>query len=44
MTKLEMIDALRVKADVSYEEAKDVLELAGGDLLDAIILLEKQGL
>ena len=43
MTKLEMIDALRVKADVSYEEAKDVLELAGGDLLDAIILLEKQG-
>ena len=43
MTKLEMIEALRTKANVSYEEAKDVLELSGEDLLDAIILLEKQG-
>lgn len=40
---LEQVERLREKADVSYEEAKAVLEEAGGSLLDALILLEKRG-
>ena len=40
---LEMIEQLREKANISYEEAKSVLEEADGDLLDAVILLEKRG-
>ena len=43
MTKLEQIEKLREKANVSYDEAKSALETADGDLLDAIIYLEKQG-
>ena len=43
MDKLEKIERLRERANVTYEEAKDVLELAGEDVLDAMILLEKQG-
>lgn len=40
---LEQVERLREKADVSYEEAKAVLEEAGGSLLDALILLERRG-
>jgi len=43
MEKLEKIERLREKANVTYEEARDALEQAGDDLLDAIVLLEKQG-
>ena len=40
---LEKVDKLRERANVTYEEAKAALEQAGGDLLDAMVLLEKQG-
>lgn len=43
MTNFEMVETLREKANVSYEEAKDALEAANWDLLDAILLLEKEG-
>ena len=43
MEMMEKVERLREKANVSYEEAKDALEQAGGDLLDAIVLLERQG-
>jgi len=39
----ERVEKLREKADVSYEEAKSALEQCGWNLLDAILLLEKQG-
>lgn len=40
---LEQVERLREKADISYEEAKAVLEEAGGSVLDALILLERRG-
>ncbi|MDR0446783.1 MAG: ubiquitin [Oscillospiraceae bacterium] len=43
MTTLEQVEKLRERANVSFEEAKAALEEAGGDLLDALILLERQG-
>ncbi len=43
MDMFEKVEKLREKADVSYEEAKDALERSGGDMLDALILLEKEG-
>jgi len=43
MTELEKVEKLREKANVSYTEAKEALEIAGGDVLDALIYLEKQG-
>lgn len=43
MTRLEQIEKLREKANVTYDEAKNALEMHDGDLLDAIIYLEKQG-
>ncbi|NMB01590.1 MAG: DUF4342 domain-containing protein [Firmicutes bacterium] len=43
MDKLEQIEKLRERAQVSYDEAKDAYEQANGDLLDALIYLEKQG-
>ena len=42
MDRLEMIEKLRERADISYEEAKDILDRAEGDLLEAIVLLEKK--
>ena len=39
---LETIDLLRKRADVSYEEAKEALEKSGGDLVEALIFLEKE--
>jgi hypothetical protein len=43
MITMEQVEKLRTYADVSYEEAKNALERAGGDLLEALILLEKEG-
>ena len=43
MDTFEKVEKLREKANVSFEEAKAALEEANGDLLDAMILLEKQG-
>lgn len=43
MEKLAMIETLRERADITYEEAKEVLEQANDDLLEAIVILEKQG-
>jgi len=43
MTNLEMVETLREKANVSYEEAKAALEASNWDLLDAILLLEGEG-
>ena len=43
MEMLEKVERLREKADVSYEEARAALEEANGDLLDAMVLLERQG-
>lgn len=43
MATIEQVEKLREKANVSFEEAKAALDASNGDLLDAIILLEKQG-
>ena len=43
MTNFEKVEKLVQKANVSYEEAKAALDKAEGDLLDAVILLEKEG-
>ena len=43
MEMFEKVELLRQKADVSYEEAKEALEQSDGDLLDAMVLLERQG-
>ena len=43
MTNFETVERLRAKANVSYEEAKLALEEANWDLLDAMVILEKQG-
>ncbi|MBO0524772.1 DUF4342 domain-containing protein [Clostridium botulinum] len=38
---LEQIDLLRKRANVSYEEAKEVLEKFDGDIIEALVYLEK---
>ncbi len=43
MATLEQVEKLREKANVSFEEAKAALDACNGDLLDALIYLEKQG-
>jgi hypothetical protein len=43
MASLEQVEKLREKANVSFEEAKEALDASGGDLLDALIYLEKRG-
>lgn len=43
MTNLEQVEKLCAMANISYEEAKAALDAANGDILDAIIYLEKQG-
>ena len=40
---LEQVERLREKANVSYGQAKAALEYSGGNLLDALIYLEEQG-
>ena len=43
MDNFEKVEKLREKANVSFEEAKAALEESNWDLLDAMIVLEKQG-
>lgn len=43
MTSFDSVEKLRERANVSYEDAKTALDACGGDLLDALIYLEKQG-
>ena len=43
MDRMEKAERLRERANVSYEEAEAALEQSGDDLLEAMILLEKQG-
>jgi hypothetical protein len=43
MITIEQVEILREKAHVSYDEAKAALEATNGDLLDAVIHLERQG-
>ena len=40
---LEQVEKLRAHANVSYEDARAALEATGGDMLEAIIRLEKEG-
>ena len=43
MNEFEKIDKLRERANVTYEEARDALNEANGDLLDAMVILERKG-
>ena len=43
MVEFEKVEKLVQKTNVSYEDEKIALENANGDMLDAIIALEKQG-
>ncbi|MBO4836302.1 MAG: DUF4342 domain-containing protein [Clostridia bacterium] len=43
MDHFEMVEKLREKANVTYEEAKDALEASDWDLLDALLMLESKG-
>lgn len=43
MTTLEQVEKLCAMANISYEDAKAALDAANGDLLEAIIYLEKLG-
>ena len=43
MEMFEKVDALRERANVSYEEAKNALDRTNGDVLEAMILLEREG-
>lgn len=39
---LEQIDELRKRANVSYEDAKNALEECSGNIIEALVYLEKQ--
>lgn len=43
MTNFEMVEKLKEKANISYQEASEILEKHNGDLLSAIVSLEQQG-
>ena len=43
MDKLEKAEKIREYAGVTYEEALSALDASGEDMLDAMLLLEKQG-
>lgn len=43
MEHMDMVEKLRDKTGVTYEEAKAALEASDWDMLDAVILLERQG-
>ena len=43
MDHYEMVENLRAKANVPYEEAKAALEASDWDMLDALVLLESEG-
>ena len=43
MDKLNLVEKLRTKTGITYEDAKRVLEINNWDILEAILDLEKQG-
>ena len=43
MATFELVEKLREKANVTYDEAKAALDACGDDLLEAMIMLEKEG-
>lgn len=43
MDKLNLVEKLREKTGITYEDAKRVLEINNWDILDAILELEKEG-
>lgn len=43
MELFEKVEKIVAKTGCSYEDAKNALDASGGDLLDAMILLERQG-
>ena len=43
MDQFEKVEKLRQSANVTFEEAKEALLASNGDLLDAMIYLEKKG-
>ncbi|MDO4620521.1 MAG: hypothetical protein Q4B09_07875 [Lachnospiraceae bacterium] len=43
MDDFEKAEKLKEKAGVTYEEAREALKMNDGNLLDAMIYLEKQG-
>ncbi len=43
MDHYEMVETLRARANVTYEEAKAALEAGDWDMLDALVLLESEG-
>lgn len=43
MERIDMVEGLRKRANVSYEEAKAALEANNWDMLDALVYLEGQG-
>ena len=43
MDRMEMVEKLQSKANVSYEEARNALEANDWDLLDALVMLEAEG-
>ncbi|EQB88870.1 hypothetical protein M918_22970 [Clostridium sp. BL8] len=40
--RLENIDEVRRRANVSYEDAKAALEMCNDDLVEALVYLERQ--
>lgn len=43
MEHIDMMEKLREKANISLGEAKEVLERADWDMLEALVILEKEG-
>ncbi len=43
MEHIEMVERLHEKANISYADAKDALERSGWDMLEALVLLEREG-
>ena len=41
MDRLEKVEKIRKKTGVSFEDAKTALDAADGDVLDALVWLEK---
>ena len=42
MTRLEMVEKIREKTGITYDEARQALEKANWDMLDAIVAVEKE--
>ena len=42
MDELKKIDTIRERMGISYQQAREALNQAGGDVVEALILLEKQ--